>query len=275
MIEFGSATAANVKCAKCQAALGPTGTFSVIGAAWYHSWCAPAVARGTETEVLQKLYGDKSEQYVAERLAHEETRKRLAVSEDQRMVSAPQTDFGNVTMARARELWSEAAFGRALLTNSTEAEAVVIERLRSYSGPPGYSLIPNSGCDFTGEIRNVIQAISERCANAEKRAEEMERERDAAKAGLNSTWRDYTDQIRRERDEAQSSLMRVREALKPFADAWEVATAHESTKHLSLGQLGELAAHECSGVHYQRARSSLSPHPERENEDSGSRKIRG
>lgn len=75
---FGTALAPNAKCAKCQAALGPTGTFTVLGSDWYHSWCAPAVARGKGTHPLydeiaavQKLYGDKSEQYVAERLAHE------------------------------------------------------------------------------------------------------------------------------------------------------------------------------------------------------------
>lgn len=37
--------------------------------------------RRSEVAVLQQLYGDKSEQYVAERLAHEETRKALSLSE--------------------------------------------------------------------------------------------------------------------------------------------------------------------------------------------------
>lgn len=48
-------------------------------------------------------------------------------------------------------------------------------------------------------------------------------------------------------------------ALRPFADAWSVATHHpEVVSHLTMAQLGELAAHEVSGVHFRNAASVLS-----------------
>lgn len=34
-------TSSTAKCAKCGSPLGPTGTVTVIGADWFHSWCAP------------------------------------------------------------------------------------------------------------------------------------------------------------------------------------------------------------------------------------------
>lgn len=149
-------------------------------------------------------------------------------------VSAPQTDFGSITMKRANELLREAVFGRYLLTDSTEAEAVVLERLRSYGGPPGYCMIPNLGCDFTGEIRNVIQAISERAANAEAEVAELtaslgtvEKERDElirSLEALTAQHRMTSELIAAvenwtivERDQALADLAAARETLKPFA----------------------------------------------------------
>lgn len=48
------------------------------------------------------------------------------------------------------------------------------------------------------------------------------------------------------------------EALRPFAEAWAVATHHKQVvEKCTLGQLGELAAHEVSGVHYRNADLAL------------------
>ena len=58
-------------------------------------------------------------------------------------------------------------------------------------------------------------------------------------------------------DEAVKAL---REALKPFADAWDVAL-HQAGDHpgslRTLGPLGALAAHQITGIHFQRARAAL------------------
>jgi hypothetical protein len=50
------------------------------------------------------------------------------------------------------------------------------------------------------------------------------------------------------------SLEEIVEVLKPFAHAWLLAETH---KNMTLGQIGVLAAHEVSGVHFQRAKSLL------------------
>ncbi len=52
----------------------------------------------------------------------------------------------------------------------------------------------------------------------------------------------------------------LRAALKPFADAWQITLAStERMTGLSLGQFGALAAHQVSGVHFQRAALALAP----------------
>ena len=51
----------------------------------------------------------------------------------------------------------------------------------------------------------------------------------------------------------------LRAALEPFAEGWDVAIHHEDlVRHLTMAQLGELAAHEVSGVHFRNARAALS-----------------
>jgi len=51
---------------------------------------------------------------------------------------------------------------------------------------------------------------------------------------------------------------RLEEALRPFADAWDVATHHKDlVAKLTMAQLGELAAHELTGVHYRNASQAL------------------
>ena len=49
---------------------------------------------------------------------------------------------------------------------------------------------------------------------------------------------------------------RLQAALKPFATAWGIIPP-EVFKWLSMAQLGKIAAHEVSGVHFQRARAAL------------------
>lgn len=62
-----------------------------------------------------------------------------------------------------------------------------------------------------------------------------------------------------ERDASRAECEGLRAALEPFAEAWDVAVHHEDiVRHLSMGQLGELAAHEVSGVHFRNARAALS-----------------
>lgn len=76
MIEAVAVASSTVKCAKCGAALGPTGTFTIIGADWFHScgllaqtpqsaiiphsWCAPMPATNARSldEALAKLNRD-------------------------------------------------------------------------------------------------------------------------------------------------------------------------------------------------------------------------
>lgn len=50
----------------------------------------------------------------------------------------------------------------------------------------------------------------------------------------------------------------LRAALRPFAQAWRVATHHKAVAaKLTMAQLGELAAHEVSGVHFRNAETAL------------------
>ena len=52
----------------------------------------------------------------------------------------------------------------------------------------------------------------------------------------------------------------LREALRPFADAWDVALQQAGDHPGSLrtlGPLGALAAHQITGIHFQRARAAL------------------
>ena len=52
----------------------------------------------------------------------------------------------------------------------------------------------------------------------------------------------------------------LREALEPFARAWEIATNYKSVVHaLTLGQLGSLAAHEVSANQFRNAYRALNP----------------
>lgn len=125
----------------------------------------------------------------------------------------------------------------------------IVERLRAES----YEL----ATDAADEIERLQAAISA----AEKRAEEMGKECDALHSAI-EIYDDECCKLTRERDEARSSLMRVREALQQILDQ----TASRFLR-------GAVAS--CVSVE-EIARSALSPHPERGNEeDSGSRKIRG
>jgi hypothetical protein len=46
-------------------------------------------------------------------------------------------------------------------------------------------------------------------------------------------------------------------AIAPFAEAWSIATAYPSiVQHLTMAQLGKLAAHEVTGIHFRNARSA-------------------
>lgn len=62
------------------------------------------------------------------------------------------------------------------------------------------------------------------------------------------------------RAELHDERERLREALKPFADAWDVAMACHSPQ-MTMGRLGIVASHEVTGVHFRNARSAL-PHPD-------------
>ena len=56
----------------------------------------------------------------------------------------------------------------------------------------------------------------------------------------------------------------IREALEPFARAWEIATNYKSVVHaLTLGQLGSLAAHEVSANQFRNAYRPLNPTSEK------------
>lgn len=54
--------------------------------------------------------------------------------------------------------------------------------------------------------------------------------------------------------EAAEEIERLRAVLRPFAEAWQAATHHkEIVSKLTMAQLGKLAAHEVSGVHFHNA----------------------
>lgn len=90
---------------------------------------------------------------------------------------------------------------------------------------------------------------------------DIERQLAEARAAHQKTSHKAVKRLRalwREKQAAEADNARFREALEPFAEAWDVAVHHEGlVRHLTLGQLGELAAHEVSGVHFRRARAAL------------------
>ena len=55
-----------------------------------------------------------------------------------------------------------------------------------------------------------------------------------------------------------AALIEAEKAPEAFAEAWDVATQHRAvTEKLTMGQIGELAAHEVSGIHYRNAAAAL------------------
>lgn len=78
----------------------------------------------------------------------------------------------------------------------------------------------------------LVQYCGAKCAPARSPAEE---------------WRWMVERIRA-----------LEDGLEPFAGAWDVATYHKDVvARLTMAQLGELAAHEVSGVHFRNARALL------------------
>ena len=58
--------------------------------------------------------------------------------------------------------------------------------------------------------------------------------------------------------ELEKRVAELEAGLRPFGEAWSVAVRHiDVVTHLSMAQLGELVAHEVSGVHFRNARALL------------------
>lgn len=76
--------------------------------------------------------------------------------------------YHDKTVAECNALFNAYANAYRLCFDRVDAEAVIISRLRNYKSTEGYATVPLSGCDFTGEIGNIIVAISNRCAAAER-----------------------------------------------------------------------------------------------------------
>ena len=120
------------------------------------------------------------------------------------------------------------------------------------------------------ETRNDVETRSRsEISRLQERVETLTRERDEAKqaAFLENAERKNANSIARtaeaRAEAAEAERDRLREALEPFAEAWDVAVHHEDlVRHLTLGQLGELAAHEVSGAHFRRARAALQKEPQ-------------
>lgn len=65
-------------------------------------------------------------------------------------------------------------------------------------------------------------------------------------------------EVARRIDSLQAQVEVLKSALEPFSDAWcVIADRAELFRHLSLGQIGALAAREISGVHFKNARAAL------------------
>ena len=65
----------------------------------------------------------------------------------------------------ARKIWEEIALGKRFEFTSDEAEEAVLSCLRMYdniTAKPGKLIIPNAHCDGTGEIRNMLLALSKK-----------------------------------------------------------------------------------------------------------------
>lgn len=56
----------------------------------------------------------------------------------------------------------------------------------------------------------------------------------------------------------EQQLSTAREALEPFAAAWNVHSGKPDVlRHLTLGDLGALAAHHVSGIHFKNAAAAI------------------
>lgn len=56
----------------------------------------------------------------------------------------------------------------------------------------------------------------------------------------------------------EQQLKTAREALEPFAAAWNVHSGKPDVlRHLTLGDLGALAAHHVSGIHFKNAAAAI------------------
>jgi plasmid stabilization system protein ParE len=72
-------------------------------------------------------------------------------------------------------------------------------------------------------------------------------------------WARQCGTARRNAREAADTIESLREALEPFARAWEIVTERpEIVRGLTLASLALVAAYELSGTHYQRAAAALS-----------------
>lgn len=56
-------------------------------------------------------------------------------------------------------------------------------------------------------------------------------------------------------ERAALTIQSLVKALEPFAEAWDTATRDQ--RHLTMGEIGALAGHQVSGIHFRIARAEI------------------
>lgn len=113
-----------------------------------------------------------------------------------------------------------------------------------------------------GKAADEIERLQAQVAASEKRAEELQRERDEARATTLRACQSYSDQVAEiaaERDSARSTLVRVKAENGALRLALEHMT-EEKCDYMLINNLGDPETQ----YTVKLARSALSPHPERE-----------
>jgi hypothetical protein len=220
---------------------------------------ALAIIRMAGKEVVDAAPAGDLVEVVARALAHQHF-KLLAktgdsLARDQGYVRRAVDDvWGDYTPEAEAALAAIRAAGREIVDAGT-VERLTRERdelrlaILGGEDAPGYA--------DTVLIADTIEMLHEGRRIDRARAEAAERERDEARAAATARhanpadWRYWEG---RYRDEAADAA-RLREALKPFAQAWEVALKACSTS--SLSDFGAVAKNHVEAIRFQRAHAAL------------------